>query len=241
MTTRIGFVLPSTNTTVESDCADMRPPGVTNHSARVMVVERPLTSDQAFLEHVALMRSGIAGAIDQIITCKPSHLIMGVALEAFWGGLEQATALQTDLETRSGAGVSMGASACVSALKAMDCRRIAVLTPHQPRGDAMVQQYFEQAGFDVVKLIGLKCASPHLIAQVPEAEMRDALRALDGPDVQAFVQVGTALPMLRTAIAAERWLDKPVLAINAVLYWDALRRAGVTTQIPGYGFLLERF
>jgi len=43
------------------------------------------------------------------------------------------------------------------------------------------------------------------------------------------------------AAAAERWLDKPVLAINTVLYWDALRRAGVTTQVPGYGMLLERY
>ncbi len=239
MTTRIGFVVPSTNTTVESDCADMRPPGVTNHSARVMVVERPLTSDQAFMEHVELMRAGIGGAIAQVITCKPDHLIMGVALEAFWGGLAQADALQAELEARAGVGVSMGGSAVVSALRALGCRRIAVLTPHQPRGDAMVRQYFEQAGLDVVQLLGLKCASPHLIAQVPEAEMRDAIRTLDSPDVEAFVQVGTAMPMLRVAIAAERWLDKPVLAINPVLYWDALRRAGVATRVPGFGRLLE--
>ena len=238
---RIGFVLPSTNTTVESDCADMRPPGVSNHAARVMVVERPLTSDQAFMEHVALMRSGIAGAIDQVITCKPDHLIMGVALEAFWGGLDSATALQAELEARAGVGVSMGGSATVTALRALDCRRIAVLTPHQPRGDAMVRLYLEQAGFEIVTLLGLKCASPHLIASVPDCELRAALHQLNGPDVQAIVQVGTALPAMRMAAAAERWLEKPVLAINTVLYWDALRRAGVTTQVPGYGMLLERY
>jgi maleate isomerase len=41
--------------------------------------------------------------------------------------------------------------------------------------------------------------------------------------------------------AAERWLGKPVLAINAITYWDALRRSGIDDRVPGCGSVLERF
>ena|SRR5437899_3332342 len=62
-----------------------------------------------------------------------------------------------------------------------------------------------------VRLKGLKCASPVLIAHVSERELRDAIREVDGPDIEAIIQVGTNLAMARLAGIAEFWLDKPVL------------------------------
>ncbi|HPF27046.1 MAG: hypothetical protein R3F58_13755 [Steroidobacteraceae bacterium] len=238
---KIGIVVPSTNTTCQPECEQLRVPGVTNHIARITIVERPLTSDQAFVEHVQAMRDGIRGAVDQVMTCQPDHLIMGVALEAFWGGVAQADALQSELMQRAGVGVSMGSTATVAALRKLGAKSIAVLTPHQPRGDAMVQSYLEEDGFTVRRLIGLRCRSPLKIAHTTEAEMITALRELDGDDVDVIVQVGTNLPMAALAAQAERWFGKPVLAINVVTYWDALRRLGIDDRIAGYGSLLENY
>ena len=238
---RIGIVVPSTNTTVQPECESLRPRGVTNHTGRSTIKERPLNTEQAFFEHMADMREGIATAIDQIMTAGVDHLIIGIALETFWGGVTAAEKLQSELARRAGVGISMGSIAAVAALHAFGARRIAVLTPHQPRGDDMVRLYLAQAGFDVVRLEGLKCASPRAIAQVPAADIRTALRKLDGPDVDALLQVGTALPTVAIAAEAERWFDKPVLAINAVTYWDALRRCGIEDRVVGYGRILEEF
>lgn len=71
--------------------------------------------------------------------------------------------------------------------------------------------------------------------------MIEALRKLDGDDVEAIVQVGTNLAAIKTCAEAERWLGKPVLAINAVTYWDALRRGGIADRIAGCGSTLENF
>ena len=238
---RIGIVVPSTNTTVQPECESLRPPGVTNHTARSTIKERPLSTEQAFFAHMQDMREGIAAAIDQIMTAGVDHLIVGVALETFWGGVSAADKLQDDLTRRAGVGISMGSTACVAALNAFGAKRIAVLTPHQPRGDDMVRLYLTEAGFDIVRLAGLKCVSPRAIAQVPAAEIRNALKRLDGPDVDALIQVGTALPTVAIAAEAERWFDKPVLAINAVTYWDALRRCGIDDRVAGHGRILEEF
>ena len=191
---RIGLVVPSTNTTVQPETDALRVPGVTCHTGRVTIKERPLNTEEAFYEHMQMMRDGMGTAIDQIMTAGLDHLIMGIALESFWGGVAAADKLQADLAQRAGVGISMGSTASVAALNKFGSKRIAILTPHQPRGDEMVRAYFLEAGFDVVRLKGLKCATPRLIAQVSSQDIRNALLELDGDDIDALLTLGTALP-----------------------------------------------
>src|SRR5262249_41456991 len=142
---RIGIVVPSTNTTVEPECEPMRPRGVTNHIGRSTIKERPLNTEQAFFDHMQAMREGTGTAIDQIMTTGVDHLIMGVALETFWGGVAAADKLQQELAERSGVEVSMGSTAAVAALRKFGAKTIAVVTPHQPRGDEIVRAYLTEA------------------------------------------------------------------------------------------------
>jgi len=105
----------------------------------------------------------------------------------------------------------------------------------------MVRQYLEEAGFEVVRLTGLKCASPRLIAHVQPQEVRSAFLELDGDDVDAILQVGTNLAGMAVAAEAERWLGKPVLSMNAITYWHALRALGLDDKVEGHGRILEEF
>ena len=238
---RIAIVVPSTNTSCQPESERLRPTGVTNQTGRISIKERPLTSEQAFMEHVTAMREGMRTAIDQIMTCQPTHVIMGVALEAFWGGVAAADELQRELTERSGVGVSMGSTATVSALRRFGAKSIAILTPHQPRGDEQVHRYFDEAGYSIKRLTGLKCASPVQIAHTTQQQIVEALDALDGDDIDAIVQVGTNLAAISICAEMERIRHKPVLAINAVTYWDALRRCGIEDRVTGHGRILEEF
>jgi len=219
----------------------LRPDGVTNHVGRISIKNRSLSGDQAFLEHVRDMREGMRTAIDQIITCEPTHLVMGVAIEAFWGGVEGARQLEAELVERSGVSVSIGSHAIVAALAILRATTIAVLTPHPPRGDERVRTYFEEAGFTVRRHTSLNCVSPIQIAHTTRMQIEEGLRTIDDDGTDAIVQVGTNLAAVDACAAAERWAGKPVLAINAVTYWDALRRSGIHDKVIGHGSLLERF
>ena len=77
-----------------------------------------------------------------------------------------------------------------------------------------------------------------LIAHVTERELREAICEVDGPEVEAIMQVGTNLAMARLVAAAEFWLDKPVLAINTATYWWALRCNEIGDRLDGFGSLL---
>jgi len=239
---KIGIVVPSTNTIVGPECEDLRPRGVTNHVARLTLKERPIqASDEGFLAHVQAMREGIGPAIDQVMTCAPDHVIMGVAIEAFTGGVAGADALQKTLSERAGVGVSIGSTSATAALRKFGAKRIAVLTPHQPKGDETVRAYLVEAGFEIVRLVGMKCASPFAIAQVQAPQLQRVLTEINGNDIDAILQVGTNLANAAVAAEAERWLEKPVLSMNVVTYWDALRRCGIEDRVFGHGRILEEF
>lgn len=236
--TIFGVVVPSVNTVAQPEFDAMRPPGVTNQTARIYVPHIPLVDEASFITHVETMRAGITTAVEQIATCEPDHLIMGLSLEAFWDGLEGSKRLRESLEKLAGCGVSMGSDGILAALGIYGPRRIAILTPHPPLGDARVRAYFTEAGYEVVRMKGLSATSGLAIARLPEDELRRALGELDGPDVDALVQVGTNLPMARLAGEAERRLGKPVLAVNTATYWHALRAAGIEDTVQGFGSLL---
>jgi maleate isomerase len=236
---KFGVIAPSTNTVVQPEFDAMRPRGVTNHFGRIHIPNNPLRNDTDFTTLIETVRRELMAAIDRVMTCEPDHLIMGMSSETFWDGLEGSERLRERVEARAGVKVSMGSDASRQALRQYgDIRRIGVVTPYMPVADAQVRRFFADCGFEVVRLTGLKCASPVLIAHVGEGELRDAIGKVDGPEVEAIMQVGTNLAMARLAATAEFWLDKPVLAINTATYWWGLRRNGIADTIEGFGSLL---
>ena len=151
---------------------------------------------------------------------------------------EASEGLLKELQDRCGVRVIMGAQACRAALELFGVKRLGVLTPYMPLGDRQVERYLTESGFAVVRLKGLRCQSPFQIGQTARTTLRDALRELDGDDIDALVQVGTNLPMAALASEAEFWLAKPVIAINTAIYWYALRSAGILDKAAGFGRLL---
>jgi maleate isomerase len=91
----------------------------------------------------------------------------------------------------------------------------------------------------VIKIKGLRCPTAVAIAHVSEDELRDALMEVNSADVDAIVQCGTNLSMVSLADEAERWLKKPVIAINAATWWLALRNNGIDDKVYGCGRLLR--
>jgi maleate isomerase len=244
MTDSLGFrrkfavIAPSTNTAVQPEFDAMRPRGVTNHFGRILIANDPVRNDDDFNKLMDNIRGEMMNTVDEVMTCEPDYLIMGMSSETFWDGLEGSKKLMERVEKRAGVRVAMGSDASQEALRRYGAKRISVITPYMPAGDAQVRRFFTDCGFEIVKLKGLRGTSPVQYAHVSERELRDAINEVNGPDIDAIVQVGTNLAMARLAGIAEFWLDKPVLAINTCIYWWALRENGIEDKIDGFGSLL---
>jgi maleate isomerase len=240
---KLGVIGPSTNTIVQPDFEMMRPVGVTNHYSRIFTPNAQAVSNDTFMAGTEVIGRNVLDAVRSVMTCAPDYLVMGMSAVTFYGGAAGADAFQAKVEREAGVGISIGSHSCTAALKAYgDVKRIAFLSPYYPVANAEVRRYFTDSGFTVVRDLCLECKSWTAIAEVPPDALRDKLIALNGDgDVDAIVQVGTNLSMVRLAAAAEMWLGKPVIAINTATYWHALRHNGITDKIAGLGRLLEEF
>jgi len=186
----------------------------------------------------------VLDTVRSVMTCSPDYLVMGMSAVTFYGGSAGADAFQAKVEREAGVGISIGSHSCTAALKAYGgVKRIAFLSPYYPVANREVARYFTESGFEIVRDIYLECKSWTAIAEVTPDTLRDRLIELngDGRDIDAILQVGTNLSMVRLAAAAELWLGKPVIAINTATYWHALRQNGINDKFAGLGRLLEEF
>ena len=237
-----GVIAPSTNTSVQPEFEAMRPRGVTNHMSRIWIPDQPLASNEDFEKLMVNIRKEWDNALLRVMTCSPDYLVMGMSSETFWGGLAKANELRAHMVELTGLRIAMGSDACQAAIRCYgDIKRIAVLTPYWPVADDNVKLFFEDCGFEVVAIKGLCCEAPRAMAQVTEKVMLDALLELNEYDVEALVQCGTNLAMARLAAEAEKWLKKPVIAINTATYWYAMRDNGMDDVIDGFGSLMTDF
>jgi maleate isomerase len=241
---KFGVVTPSTNTVVQPEYDSMRPPGVTNHIARMHIPDDPIRSDRDFNELIRRIDVALEEAVERVMTCRPDHLILGISAESIWGGgLEPSRKIAARIRAGgSDIGITQAADALPAAFKALGIQKqIAMVTPYFPVAEPHLRAFAEQIGVSIVRIKHLSCASPVLIAHVSEDDLRSAVKDVDGPDVEAIVQFGANLGMGRVAAEAERWLGKPVIAVNTATYWHALRTKGIFDRMPGHGRLLAEF
>jgi maleate isomerase len=241
---KFGVLAPSTNTVVEPEFYMMGVPGVTAHISRILMSGFPRDRTNAEAEEQWHQRLGdeMKPTIERVLTCEPDYMVMGMSAPTFRGGVEGNRRWKERMQEYSGGlGMANGAEACERALSLLKVKRIGVLTPYWARTSEHVIRFFNEAGYDVEGHKDLQCPTPVSIAHVTADECRAALLEIDSDRVEAIVQCGTDLNMARLADEADRWLGKPVIAINAAIWWMALRDNEIPDKLYGFGRLLKDF
>ena len=241
-----GVLGPSTNTVVQPDFDDLRVPGVTNHYSRIIVQNPTALSNADFLAGTSAIDAATHDAVRAVMTCAPDYLVLGMSAVTFYGGAEGAAKWTKAVEDVAGVRLCTGALSLIEAFKAYgkaygSIKKIAVVSPYFPVANEQVARFMSDYGYEVVRDKPLQCQSWLHIAKVPPERLREVILELDGDDVDAIVQVGTNLPMMRMAAAAETFLQKPVIAINTATYWNALRQNGIMDRKEGFGRLMAEF
>jgi maleate isomerase len=239
-----GVATPSPNTCVQPEYDAMRPPGVTNHISRIYIEDRQVETDEDFAEALDHeLGTPLDDAIDRVMTCKPDHFILGVSALTVWGGSRSfSDALKARIKARAGVEVTLASDAIIAGLRAHGVKkRIAIVEPYFPIIQPRIEAFFAEFGYEIVRFNHMRGRQFTHYTHVTARSMIESLRSIDSPDVEALVPFGANYPMARIADEAERWLDKPVIAVNVATYWHALRQAGIDDKVVGFTRLLSDF
>lgn len=224
----IGVMTPAMNTVVQPELELLRPQGVTNQMQRFRLGGDKISDD-------------LIAEAEKLMDCQPRAIAVGLTTDAGPDGVGKLASRCQEMEQHIGIPVANASAANHEALRKFNAQKIAVVTPFNTEIDQHVKKNTEDAGFDVIAIKGTEAPSLPAICETPIADIKSVFDRVAESDCDAILQVGTALPVVSLIAEMEHQYQKPIIACNAAVYWQALRMAGITDQFHGYGRLFEEF
>jgi len=240
---KFAVLVPSTNTAVETEYHRMCPEGIVLATRGCVIPPFSVKTEEDFVNMVKAIGEATEQGLRDALTCQPDHVIFGYSAETFWDGKERSdrefAKYNTIAQEAGGCQITFGAQAILDALACYpQVKRLSVISPYMPVGDQQVVKFLGDIGYEVVHIKGHCSDSPVTIAHESIAKTRDLVRQVNDAGVDAILQAGTNLYFVELAAQLEKELGKPVLAINAITFWHALRSNGIPDRIRGFGSLL---
>jgi maleate isomerase len=226
---RIGVLTPDDDPVPESEMRTMAPAGVSIHASRVLWNGDPRSLSFA---------EGADRAARLLTRLKLRLILYAFTASSYVLGEQDDDHLRARIEQATGGiKVLFTCPAAVEALRLMGARNLTLIHPPWFAETLNVKgkQYFEGRGFVVLSSTSL--APARAFQEVPPAEVYEWTVAHTPSESDAVFIGGNGLRAIGAIRALEEHLRKRVLTANQVLFWQALRQAGVRASVEGYGRL----
>jgi maleate cis-trans isomerase len=218
---KFGVILPSVNTTTESEFYRCLPEGVTAHFTRMEFQEETPENYERMIDDVP------HGA--QMLTHAEVDAIMFACTSgSLYGGLGYDQMIISKMKGHSNVPASTTSTAVMEAFHALEVKKVAVATPYVDWVNELEKNFFEGNGVHVLNIQGLGCRGLDVSKVTPEALYRFA-KAQDRKEADGLFLSCMGLRTLEVLPRLERDLGKPVLSSNQVTLWMLFRLCGIPT------------
>jgi maleate isomerase len=144
------------------------------------------------------------------------------------------------IEAATGRRATTTASAVVQALRALEVRRLALITPYAPETNAHEVAFLAQHDVTVVRDRALNLPPSDGYIAAPERLWLQVAEEERDPRADVYFFSCTNVQTIDLIETLEAWLGRPVVTSNQAVLWYALRICGRDDRVPGLGTLLER-
>ena len=135
--------------------------------------------------------------------------------------------------------VTTPSTASIKALKKLNIKKIAILTPYPKKLNDEVVEFFKKESFQITSNSYFDIESDIDIGKVNVDYLYGVLSNMDLKGAEALFISCTALPALSIIDKLEKQLDIIVLSSNQALIWDTLEKIGKNNSITGFGKLFS--
>lgn len=242
-THRIGLIVPSSNTTIETEVPEMLrrlepQERFTFHGSRARmrtVSAEELATMNAEADRCAVELSDAdVGVI--VYACLVALIAQGV------GFAERAAAQIAATAAANGARVPVvtSAGALVDGIRTLGAASVAIVTPYVPALTLMVAEHLEGCGIRVTDAIGLEEPDNRRVAELDPAGLAGVVERLDTDGADAIVlSACVQMPSLPAIEAVQQQAGLPVLSAATATTHAILGALGLPQHVPGAGALLS--
>lgn len=229
---RIGLLVPSSNTTVEPEFYRALPPGVTLHVARLFLTQIAPEAILSLVQDLETQSRGLASADVDVI-------VLGATAPSFLKGLGYDRELIARIEAATGKRATTTSTALIAALRHLGASRVVLGAAYDDRVNAIAQAFLEANGIDVLAAQGLGMVDNLAVGRLGSDSAYELARRIDRPDAEAIVLACTNWKTMDAIEQLERELGKPVISTTQASLWAALKMIGRIEGVAGYGRLLR--
>src|SRR6218665_1194433 len=242
---RIGQIVPSSNTTMETEIPAMLrlreqvlPERFTFHSARMRmkhVKKEELAAMDAESDRCALELSD--ARVDVLgYACLVAIMAMGRGYHR----QSQARLGEATVSNQGSAPVVTSAGALVDALKVMGVKRIALVAPYMVPLTELVIDYIQNEGFEVSDWRALEIPDNLEVGRHDPSKLPGIVAGMRTDDVDAIVlSACVQMPSLPAIAQVEALTGKPVVTAAVATTYAMLGALGLEQVVPGAGALLS--
>ncbi|MEJ8777003.1 maleate cis-trans isomerase family protein [Pseudogracilibacillus sp. ICA-222130] len=233
---RIGLIYIASAYAMDVEFQEMAPSGVTSHVTRIKLSEDPTRftiDDLAELEGKALEATSI------LAQAPVKAIGFGCTSGSFVNGVQYDKALIQKMEAIAQVKCTTTSNAVVEAFHRLDAQKIAIAAPYTKEVTDQAIHYFNEAGFDVVNLVGLGMMNDYDISALDLKTIYDMAVQADHPDAEAVFISCTGIQALQVIPLLEKDLQKPVLTSNQATFWHLLRLSGIHENTNQYGKIFD--
>ncbi len=219
MSTRVGLLVPSSNTVAEVDFYRRLPAAATLHTARMYL-------EQASPEAEAVMLDQhLPTALSDIATTRPDVVVFACTSAGALRGNAYEGELISMIGERTGARVVSVLAAVRRAILSRHARRIGVLTPYVESLNDKIRASLEADGLEVVAIHGMGITDNLEIGRVePERIAQFALDCFGQREIDLLFASCTNLRAFEPRERIERALGVPVVTSNHAALEAAIGR-----------------
>jgi len=245
-TFRIGQIVPSSNTTMETEIPailrareSIRPTErFTFHSSRMRmkkVTPEELAAMDGDSDRCALELSD--ARVDVIgYACLVAIMSMGPGYHR----QSQERLHRRTIENGAAAPVVTSAGALIDGLGVLGARKIALITPYMKPLTQIVVDYIEAEGFTVLDRVSLEIEDNIAVGRRDPMALLDIARSMDLSGADALVlSACVQMPSLAAISAVEEAVGKPVISAAVCTAYRMLEALGLDPVAPGAGALLS--
>lgn len=245
MTYRIGQIVPSSNTTMETEIPAMlaarqaiRAERFTFHSSRMRM--RTVQKDELAAMDFESDRCAIELSDARVDVLGYACLVAIMAQGAGYHRVSETRLRGRTVENGSDIPVVTSAGALIKGLTAMKAKRLAVIAPYVKPLTELVVNYIRDEGFEVRDWRALEIADNLEVGRHNPENLPDILRTLDLTDVDVIVlSACVQMPSLPVIAKAEAITGKPVITAAVATTYCMLKALKLEPIVPGAGALLS--